>query len=58
MNKKFVYQVGNNKRKLYYDARQSKYQQHKMFVVTTQKIIVFYIGILSACIIYMPDDGF
>jgi hypothetical protein len=29
-----------------------------MFVVTTQKIIVFYIGILSACIIYMPDDGF
>jgi len=25
MNKKFVYQVGNNK-KLYYDARPTKYQ--------------------------------
>jgi len=25
MNKKFVYQVGNNK-KLYYDARPAKYQ--------------------------------
>jgi len=26
MNKKFVYQVGNNKKKLYYDARPTKYQ--------------------------------
>jgi len=26
MNKKFVYQIGNNK-KLYYDARPSKYQE-------------------------------
>jgi len=30
MNKKLVYQVGNNK-KLYYDARPTKYQdQHKI----------------------------
>jgi len=27
MNKKFVYQVGNNKKKLYYDARPTKYQE-------------------------------
>jgi len=27
MNKKFVYQVGNNKKKLYYDARPTKYKK-------------------------------
>jgi len=26
MNKKFVYQVRNNNKKLYYDARPTKYQ--------------------------------
>ena len=31
MNKKFVYQVGNNK-KLYYDARPTKYQDQQNVV--------------------------
>jgi len=29
MNKKFVYQVGNNKKKLYYDAWPTRYQDVK-----------------------------
>ena len=29
MNKKFVYQVGNDKKKLYYDARPTIYQERK-----------------------------
>ena len=32
MNKKFVYQVGNNKKKLYYDARPTKYQEFNKFI--------------------------
>ena len=28
MNKKFMYQFGNNKKKLCYDARPTKYQHH------------------------------
>jgi hypothetical protein len=28
MNKKFVYEVGNNKKKLYHDARPTKYQDY------------------------------
>jgi len=33
MNKKFVYQVGNNK-KLYYDARPTKYQDSTESTIT------------------------
>jgi len=39
-------------------CRKNASTQNKFFFVTTQKIIVFHVGILSKSILYMPDDGF
>jgi hypothetical protein len=52
MNKKFVYQVGNNKKKLYYDAWPTKYQDVHAFVKSCARITSYNLRYLSEHLLY------
>jgi len=55
MNKKFVYQVGDNKKKLYYDARPTKYQNIKSLHMS---LIIFILPVVSISLILYLSYSF